>query len=334
MRIYQSSLSYKTLEFIKSCRPDVKVNLLRSFDLGDEETFRLLVDFKDNIYSKILDSGVWSKYQDPKNYKHTVEDYAAFLSIHANKFDAYFNYDEDFKEVEKDNFSSKNKDNQRFLEKEGFKPIPVLHVLDDDEVEYYLHQKSKYSYVAIGSNAISNKRFKPTVKKFYDNGVKVHAFRIGSYKKLKDLHVYSSDCSSHAQWTAVGRCIFFIHSLPQEDVIAFLKYNKNGSINNKYFQWMPHCEIFFNYISNLANIEFNDLLNDSNLRTYSNSIYYWWLEKYITMEHIDNNIIFEDEDDFYQILNCFKRMLDFGSSSPIDELLDSLMTGSINIPSR
>ena len=277
-------------------------------------------------YSKILDSGVWSKFQDPKNHKHTVEDYASFLSVHADKFDAYFNYDEDFKEVEKDHFSSRNRDNQSFLEKEGFKPIPVLHVLDAEEVDYYISNKSKYTYVAIGSNAINNKLFKPTVKKFYDNGIKVHAFRIGSYKKLKDLQVYSSDCSSHAQWTAVGRCIFFIHKTCTEDVVAFSKFNKNGSINSKYFQWSPSSKIFFKHIANIAKIEFNDLLNDSNLRTYSNSIYYWWLEKFITMNHFDSNILFDDEDDFYERTSCIEYLLDYGSSSTTDKLIDNILS--------
>ena len=117
---------------------------------------------------------MWSKYNDPINHNHTVEDYALFLKQHSDKFDIYFNYDEDFKEIKKDDFSSKNRDNQKYLEDAGFKPIPVLHLLDDDEVRYYLEQKSKYPFVAIGSNSISDKRFAGVVKQFYDEKVKVH----------------------------------------------------------------------------------------------------------------------------------------------------------------
>ena len=143
MRIYQSSLSYKSFEYISNVRPQTKINLLRSFNLADAETFNILRDFKSNIASTILDSGVWSKFNNP-DIVHTVEDYALFLSQHASDFDHYFNYDEDFLEIEKDDFSSKNIENQQFLEKQGFKPVPVLHSLDQDEVMYYLEQKNKY----------------------------------------------------------------------------------------------------------------------------------------------------------------------------------------------
>ena len=348
MKIFQSSLSYTTFEYIRRCRPDIKINLLRSYDNNNDETLKIIHDFKDNINSKILDSGVWSKYNDPINHNHTVEDYALFLKEHADKFDIYFNYDEDFKEIEKDDFSSKNRDNQKFLEDAGFSPVPVLHLLDDEEVKYYLDQKSKYPFVAIGSNSISDKRFAGVVKQFYDEKVKVHAFKMGSYKKLRDLHVYSSDCSSHARWTAVGRCIFFSHeeelkfiaackarlgskikSNPKvtiEKTVAFNKYQKNGKQNKYYFQWNDFHEVFSKFLRKVANIEFNDLLNDSNARTYSNSIYYWWLERYLTLLHFDIGIDFEDDPFLNENLCSFKNALSFGEKSELDEFVDELIS--------
>ncbi len=337
MKIYQSSLSYKSFDSIRVCRPDIKINLLRSFDLNDNETFRILDEFKDNINSKILDSGVWSKYNDPKNHNHTVKDYMLFLKQYANKFDYYFNYDEDFKEIKRDNFSSKNKDNQKYLEDNGFHPIPVLHALDDDEVDYYLSRKDKYPYVAIGSNAISNKRFAPVVKAFYDASVKVHAFKIGSYKRLINLHAFSSDCSSHAQWTSVGRCIFFDHEAELEvlatpglkkqieNTIAFNKTQKNGKRNKYYFEWNNLKKVFLNYLSRLPKVEFTDLIQNSNVRTYSNSIYYWWLERYISMLHYDKGIDFNDDTFIDENLNCFECALNFGEKSILDEFIDNIL---------
>ena len=42
MKIFQSSLSYTTFEYIKKCRPDIKINLLRSYDNDNEETLKII----------------------------------------------------------------------------------------------------------------------------------------------------------------------------------------------------------------------------------------------------------------------------------------------------
>lgn len=291
MKIYQSSLSYKTLELLEEYAPGIKVNILRSFRLNDDETFAIIRDFGDNIESIILDSGVWSKHNNPQKYNHTAEEYADFLNKYGNLFDFCFSYDEDFDEKERDVHGSRNRDNQLLLEKicTTVQPVPVIHLLEEDEVDFYCKQSQKYPIVAIGSNAISDKRFSSVVKKLYDSDVKVHAFKIGSADRLKGLHLWSSDCSSHAQWTAVGRCVFYDVNNGKDTTISFRPLDKNGNPNPDYYQINNLLDDFLWFLDEFVNIEIETLIKDSNYRTMVNSIYFWWLEKYIT--HCNESIV-------------------------------------------
>ncbi|WP_156181070.1 hypothetical protein [Desulfovibrio sp. TomC] len=299
MRIYQSSLSYKSFELIQEYAPDIKVNLLRSFGLNDNETIRIINDFQDNINSIILDSGVWSKHNNPEKVTHTVHDYAKFLKEYGNLFDFYFSYDEDFDELERSDFCSKNGENQRILENEGIfpYPVPVIHLLEDDIVDYYCESKDRYPIVAIGSNAINKFNFRPSVEKLYKSGVNVHAFKIGSAEALRGLHAWSSDCSSHAQWTKAGRCVFY-DSINQKDAdICFRPFNKRGEKQDDFYRKHPLYEDFVWFLDEVVGIDLDKIIKNSNYRTFSNSIYFWWLEMFISSENAFITPRFEESND-------------------------------------
>ncbi|WP_156955721.1 hypothetical protein [Solidesulfovibrio alcoholivorans] len=299
MRIYQSSLSYKSFELIREYAPDVKVNVLRSFGLNDNETIRIINDFSDNINSIILDSGVWSKYNNPEKITHTVYDYAKFLKEYGKLFEFYFSYDEDFDEIERSDFCSKNGENQRILENEGIfpYPVPVIHLLEDDIINYYCETKDRYPIVAIGSNAINKYNFRPTVKKIYNAGVNIHAFKIGSSKELRGLHAWSSDCSSHAQWTKAGRCVFYDNVKGKDVDICFRPFDKKGNKQKNYYLKHPLYKDFVWFIDEVVGIDLDDIIKDSSYRTFSNSIYFWWLENFISSENASIVPRFEESDD-------------------------------------
>jgi hypothetical protein len=308
MRIFQSSLSYGTFKLIDDYCPNVKINLLRSFNQNDNETFKILEDFPHLIDKKILDSGVWTKFTHPESVKHEVEDYGKFLLEHADKFDIYFNYDEDFRELLKDSFSNKNEDNQRYLESLGLRPIPVLHNLKEDEVGKYLELHEDYPCVAIGSNAIKDKDFKKTVKILKKSKIKVHAFKIGSADKLKGLHAWSADCSSHAQWTKAGRIVLYDNEEKKDKSLSFRPFNKKGKINEDYFRSSELYDSYIYFLESFVGVEMRALTNDSNYRTFANSIYFWWLERYITCRNrIIHKIGFDDDIyiDYSKFINPF-----------------------------
>lgn len=300
MRIYQSSLGYRTFELIAEYSPDKKINLLRSFQQEDEETARIVRDFKDNINSVILDSGVWSKHTHPEDYDHTVHDYRDFLLKNKDYFDFYFSYDEDFDELFRNEFYSKNEDNQEILENAGIKPfpVPVIHLLEDDVIKYYCENAVKYPIVAIGSNAIDNPKFKTTVDMLYEANIKVHAFKIGSVKKLLGLKAWSSDCSSHSQWTSGGRCVLFNNygKEPSETSLCFRPFTQSGKPQTDYYlNDERKLQDFEWFLENVANVTLDAVITDQDYRTYVNSMYYWWSERYITAENAGITLKFYDD---------------------------------------
>lgn len=300
MRIYQSSLSYRTFELIAEYSPDKKVNLLRSFQQDDEQTFKILQDFKENINSAILDSGVWSKFTHPEKYNHTVHDYCKFLQKNKDLFDFYFSYDEDFKETTRSEFYNKNDENQKILEDFGIYPypVPVLHNLESETVTYYCENRTKYPIVAIGSNATEDPNFRTTVETLYNNNIKVHAFRIGSIKKLIGLKAWSADCSSHAGWTSKGRCIVYNRKKGKETSICFRPLSESGKPQDDYYlNDQDILNDFEWFLENVANITLESVIQDSDYRTYANSMYYWLSEQYITAENAGLVPNFKDEID-------------------------------------
>lgn len=315
MKIFQSSLSYKTFELIDKCTPGVKINLLRSFGLDDNQTLRIIEEFEEYIETFILDSGVWSKNQNPDKVKHTVYDYGEFLKQHGNKFYCYFNYDEDFNEVEKDDFSSRNWENQKILEDMGLNPVPVLHSLSENDLKYLAENNTRYPMVAIGSNAIRMTNFRQAVKYLYDANIRVHAFRIGSAEELKGLHAWSSDCSSHAQWTMAGRCVFYDDINDKDTSISFRPFNKKNEKNADYYHRHPLAEKFRWFVEEFVGIEFYELIRDSNCRTLCNSIYFWWLEKYVSeynfkLKPPEGPITFQtdSDEDFEYVANLYSSI--------------------------
>ena len=309
MRIYQSSLSTRTLEIISEFAPDVKVNLLRSFALNDNETFHILNNYRDNINSVILDSGVWSKKNNPIKFNHTVDDYIDFLKKYSTEFDFYFNYDEDFDEKERDKFGSRNESNQKKIEDAGLKPIPVLHLLDSDVVQFHVEQFAKYPMVAIGSNGLSDARFASVVSTLNTADIKVHAFKLGSADKLRDLPVFSADCSSHAQWTKAGRCVIYDNIENKDTAISFRPFNKRGEKNEDFYRVHPQKDDFIWFVEEVLGIEVESMVMDSNCRTFSNSIYFWWLERYLTMHQLSQQgkkYQFDENVNVDDLLNLFE----------------------------
>jgi hypothetical protein len=82
----------------KKLFPDVKINVLRSFAVRDDDVPMLCKKIRPNIGGLILDSGTWTKNQAPlaaiEDIK--VEKYIAFLRDAAKYFDFYFNFDSNF----------------------------------------------------------------------------------------------------------------------------------------------------------------------------------------------------------------------------------------------
>jgi len=284
MKIYQSSLNIKTFELIAQHCPHVKINLLRSFSLGDKETIDILRDFSPFIETAGLDSGVYSKFYN-ENVNHTLDDYSRFLEKHADMFKFYFNYDEDFEEKSRDAFGNRNDKNLKILEDRGFKPVPVIHLLNSDIVNFHIEQVKKYPFVAMGSSVLNDSNFDKVVEDLVLAGISVHAFKIGSADRLKRLPICSSDCSSHAQWTKAGRCVAFDNDTQKDRPLSFRYWDKNGIQNDNFYLNHKLFKKFLIFVEEVCHCEIEWLVVDSNYRTFINSMYFLWLEKYLNEWH-------------------------------------------------
>ena len=108
---------------------------------------RLTEEYRSMINELYLDSGAFSVAGGRS--KITVTEYSKYLKLFGDRFDQYFNLDDQF-----DN-PDHNQHNQQYLEEnlpEGTKkPIPVVHDNNDPFAEFSYYVDLGHNYIAIGS---------------------------------------------------------------------------------------------------------------------------------------------------------------------------------------
>ena len=153
MRLYHASLSLKVIKWYSKRFPDKKLNVLRSFGLLDRDSYHFCTDWRHTINSLILDSGTWTlnnTNNQTLRKRLTLNNYKNYLSSAGKYFDFYFNFDSNFT----DNGFATNLANLRELERAGYHPVPVIHDIYGNEIDYYI--KAGYTRVALGSSQIKS----------------------------------------------------------------------------------------------------------------------------------------------------------------------------------
>ena len=115
----------------------------------------------------------------------------------------------------------------------------------------------------------------------------------------------------HAQWTKAGRCVFYDNAKEKDVDICFRPFDKKRNKQEHYYLRHPLYKDFVWFIDEVVGIDLDDIIKDSNYRTFSNSIYFWWLENFISSENASIVPRFEESDDAGTIeyLNTiFKRI--------------------------
>lgn len=320
MRFFQSSITTAIVYELRSIMPSVKVNALRSFRTDGLETLRLLNSGLVQTQDHILDSGVWALTQGTLKHKSNVKIYGKFLKSESSKFRFYMNFDEVFKDEGTEDFDDKaiatNLKNQKYLESQGLKPVPVIHTLEDDEIDYYINVKQNkgYEYIAIGSTQAKvqkeRKKLIAAVNKLYHAGFKVHIFGVGSYKNLTGLKAWSCDSSSFAQWASCGRVIFLSDIAPpsaddikngiskKEITFSFLSHDKDGKPVDDFIDDHKHKQLILDEykkkILDPLGFTVNKLFADEMSRMIANCYYYTLLEKILTEEQIKAGVSFDE----------------------------------------
>lgn len=268
MRLFQSSITAKTLLNLKELCDDVKVNVLRSYLVDGPGTIDILNNARHCIDMLVLDSGTWSMNQGKHQFSIDVHTYAGFLKSNSHLFDEYFGFDP----VHGDEGTEDSIANQIILERLGFRPIPIIQNINT-EVEYYCERRDDYDIVAIGSTG--QKKFsdiKNAVNTLYENGIKVHLFGIGSYKKLVDLPVWSSDCSSFAQWIKAGRLIYFDGK--KEVTFSTARFNKSGKLNKDFIEISPHKDAYEEWLWEGLKLTLDKVIHKNEMKMVVNSYYF------------------------------------------------------------
>lgn len=148
-----------------------------------------------------LDSGAYSAFS--KNVAINLQDYIDFIRRYAKYIDVYANLDDI-------NDPKKTWENQREMEKQGLKPLPVYHVGEDHK---YLEMAMQYDYFAIGGMALKSSAVRlesfdyifalicPASNNFLPTR-KIHGFGMTSLDLMLRYPWWSVDSTS---WVLTGR---------------------------------------------------------------------------------------------------------------------------------
>lgn len=293
MKIYLSSLTYAVLKELAERIQKQKPNVLLSYGVQKNDDLLIMDRKRNNVDSLILDSGTFSLHTEDssENEKITLQGYSDYLSVCSKYFDFYFNFDK--------NFTTKGFDENleclKYLQRKGFKPVPVVHDYYREEIDYYIDQG--YELVALGSVMAPGKkdflRLKDdiyhAVERLIKHNIKIHVFASATYNMLHDIPVYSSDASSWAQHAAAGKILFWNeHNESEEktDLIRMFDYVNLKEDGNFFFKEYPFRRELEEHLDSMG-ITYEDLMgkNMHLYRQFVNCAYYMQLEKILTMKH-------------------------------------------------
>ena len=177
----------------------IKLNYLISYAYLKGQAYKVIVEYRDMMEQLFLDSGAYSVYTG--KLKISVIEYLRYLKVYGDRFDGYFNLDDDFDDPDH------NQLNLQYLE-EGLpqgamRPIPVVHNTKDlfDEFEYYAQMG--HQFIALGSTVrIPHNVYEQIIQKYPQ--VRVHLF--GNLRRtiIFKYRPYSADSSEWAKAAANG----------------------------------------------------------------------------------------------------------------------------------
>ena len=285
MKIFLSSYSTTTLRAYRRIFPDARVNALRSFggSEGDHGNFLKNRQFIDEVG---LDSGAWTANRQGPDADFNInrETYADFLDMMAPHFDIYFNFDIDFSS----NGFEQNLENQRYLERRGFHPVPVVHDLYGSEIAYYIDQG--YPTVAIGSTQVQTvEDIIEPVNKLYEAGVKVFLCGTTRYSFLAQLPIWGADSSTWHQAGATGYILYWNHRSNRLDKTEQIHLAKGqGQTDNKtYLHDYEHRDEVLDYLQNTFGFDHYNLLGSDQYlnRQIVNVHHFVEMQRRVTADH-------------------------------------------------
>lgn len=206
MKIFHAIVSADTVNVFYD-KTRVKLNILISYAYQDKNISLLTKKYRDKIGLLYLDSGAFSVITGKKRI--SIREYATFLSKYGDLFDACFNLDDRFDDIEH------NLNNQYYLEEvlshRSWKPVPVVHDAVNPMSEFRIYAENGYKSIALGSmgaeKKIPKKQIEEIVKTYPD--IKVHLFGQTNIKLLEKIRPYSADSAGWAHQAGKGGSIYY-----------------------------------------------------------------------------------------------------------------------------
>jgi hypothetical protein len=205
MRIYQADLSLDLILKYHELFPERKLNVLRSFGRLTSEEKAICLTHRDKLNSVILDSGTYSlNFAQKPIINITIDSYEAYLRHFGQDYDFYFNFDSDFSQ---EGFAV-NIEHQRRLEKVGLKPVPVVHDIYEEEIQFYIDQGYETVAVALPKNAALIDLYM-AIDRLHKAGIRVHLFGTSSYEYIARLPIFSCDSTTWTKAAAFGKILYW-----------------------------------------------------------------------------------------------------------------------------
>ena len=289
MRVHISSPTIKQILAFHSLHPEMLLNVLLTFaKQQDFNEFQVL--HRNKIESLILDSGAYTlnKSAWAKRPKNILQAYGNFCKLASKYYNFLFNLDEDFTHHGYDT----NMFNQLELETAGLSPVPVVHNLENDEIDRLMDLG--YDPIAIGQcqGGRPFSKLKPAVEKIYADGKrKVHLFGVTELDILRELPIWSCDSSSWAQYVQYGQVMWWNAQLDDWnpiEVVYFPKYQveHDPSKGRNYWDYI-YRDQFDQYIETNLGITIDHLLgrNKVHYRALVNILFFKEMERRVTEYH-------------------------------------------------
>jgi hypothetical protein len=257
---------------------EIKLNYLISYYYLDGQAYKLTDEYRGMINELILDSGAFSVAAGRS--KITVTEYLKYLTLFGDRFDQYFNLDDQFNNPEH------NQHNQGYLEghlpQGAKKPIPVVHDTSDPFSEFSYYVDLGHEYIAIGSTINIPDDTMTRIRESFP-AVKIHLFGKTSMKKLGTGHYYSADSTTWSEAAGFGDIWYWDpdENVPHKIYMGSTDRRDGESDHYKRFAKKDKVEAF---LKNTFDFEYSDLLIKSGAynRRIVNLYYYKELENYLT----------------------------------------------------
>lgn len=297
MKIFDSSLETKVVIKYKELQPNRPLRGLISYGRLGPDHSNLMLSYRHLFGDLIMDSGTYTLLQNPQYYQNiiTKKGYKSYMKLFAGKVGFYFNFDEDFSA----GGFSRNFSNQLYLERNGLRPIPVIHDCYGPEIQFYIDRGHKL--VAIGSGELKHARLPELhriVLDLYEEGVWVHFLGCTEFDKLAYIPVYSADSTTWNRTGTSGRIFWWNPNR--------IGYNKTDEIalddkvpkkKIKYhvqdYRFLPQLK---NYLRSELGLTINDLVVGTKRhfnRALVNIHYFVLLEEQINQKHKEQGFSFE-----------------------------------------